>query len=762
MIDNIIPVLSDTEWCAELPNASQNAGVFVSSDYEAFIDSKKLTAVPTGKIVDPDKLHPQMKDHQRVLTHWSLRKGRAALFADTGLGKTLMELVWAQHAGNRCLILAPLAVAMQTVEEGKRWGIPVKYCKDQSEIDGQITITNYERLDHFNPDFFDAVVLDESSILKSFEGKTRTRLIEAFADTPMRLCGTATPAPNDIAEIANHAEFLGIMSRTEMLSTFFVHDDAGWRLKGHAVKPFYKWLASWSMAIRKPSDLGFSDEGYDLPALVIHPVIVSTQWKPEGQLFATDLKGITQRSEVRKATLPDRVKAATDIIGKDADTWLIWTGLNDEADAIEKAVTNAIQVKGADSPELKAENLLKFAKGELPIMVTKPSIAAYGMNFQHYCHNMLFVGLGDSYEDYYQAIRRVYRFGQTQPVNVYIVLSEPEQVIYQNVLRKQEEARKMVDELINQVAEFEKAEIAATVREKDEYSEAEASGKEWRLLMGDSAKRMKEIPTDSIALSVSSIPFATLFTYSNSDHDLGNSKDYQTFFEHMGYITREWLRITMPGRNVAVHVQQLPMTKATDGVIGIRDFRGDTIRHFTEQGFIYHGEVCIDKDPQAQAIRTHSKGLMFVQLHKDSAWSRPAFADYILIFRKPGDNPTPVIPDISNDEWIEWARPIWYGIRESDTLNVVEARTEEDERHICPLQLGTIERCVRLWSNPGETVFDPFNGIGSTPYTAVKFNRKGLGIELKPEYFKVACKNLTDAEAKANRVSLFDYAGIEV
>jgi len=357
---------------------------------------------------------------------------------------------------------------MQTVKEGKLWGIPVKYVKDQSEVDGQISITNYERLDNFDETKFDAVVLDESSILKSFEGKIRTQLIEKFSDTPMRLAGTATPAPNDIAEIANHAEFLGIMSRTEMLSTFFVHDDKGWRLKGHATKPFYKWLASWSMAVRKPSDLGFNDDGYILPELNIIPVFVPTDWKPEGMLFATELHGITDRTKIRKATLEARVNAATSIIKRDTDTWLIWTGLNDEADAMQKAIDNSVQVKGADKPELKADRLLAFAQGDIPAMITKPSIAGYGMNFQHFCHNMLFVGLGDSYEDYYQAIRRVYRFGQTLPVNVYIVLSEPEQIIYKNVLRKQDEARLMVDELIKHVAVFEKDKISASIREKDE------------------------------------------------------------------------------------------------------------------------------------------------------------------------------------------------------------------------------------------------------------------------------------------------------
>lgn len=275
---------------------------------------------------------------------------------------------------------------------------------------------------------------------------------------------------------------------------------------------------------------------------------------------------------------------------------------------------------------------------------------------------------------------------------------------------------------------------------------------------GDSADVLRGLPDDSIDFSVFSPPFQSLYTYSPSERDLGNSSDPATFWQHFGFISRELVRVIKPGRNVAVHVAQVPKIKAVHGVIGLFDFRGDTIRHFEQAGFTYYGEVTIDKDPQAQAIRTHSKALLFTQFRKDSTWSRPALADYILLFKKPGDNAVPVAPDITNNEWIEWARPIWYGIKETETLNVVEARSEEDERHIAPLQLGTIERCIRLWSNPGETVLTPFMGIGSEVYQAVKLDRNGIGIELKPEYFKVAVKNMERAAA-SQELPLF--AGLE-
>lgn len=723
--------------------------------YATFLESKRLVVPSVGVTVKPASLHPSLFPFQRDLTHWALRKGRAALFADTGLGKTLMQLAWAQHAGRRVLILAPLGVARQTVREGERWNIDVHYCRSGADAGDGITITNYEMLPHFDPSMFEAVVLDESSILKNFEGKTRSALIEAFRATPMRLCCTATPAPNDTAELANHAEFLGVMSRAEMLASFFVHDDNGWRLKGHAREPFYRWLASWGMSVRKPSDLGYSDLGYDLPGLSIIPQIVDTDYAPPGQLFATTLKGVGERAAVRKATMDDRVQRAAELIrAEPSEAWIAWCGLNDEGRNLAALIPDCVLVEGQQSPEAKAEALEAFAAGHVRVLITKPTIAGFGMNFQH-CARQVFVGLGDSYETYYQSIRRCYRFGQQREVRAHIVLTEPEEPIYTNVLRKEREAEHTAAELLRHVAAFEREEIGKVESNTFDYGTDEARGQHWRMLLGDSAERLAELDAASIDLSVFSPPFGSLYTYSNTERDLGNSRSQDEFWEHFGYISRQLLRVMRPGRIVCVHVAQIPSQKARDGLIGLKDFRGDTISHFQQAGFVFHGEVCIDKDPQAQAIRTKSKGLLFTQMHKDSSWSRPALADYILLFRAPGDNAVPIKPDITNDEWIEWARPIWYGIRESDTLNVVEARSDDDERHICPLQLGMIERCIRLWSNKGETVLSPFAGIGSEGYEAILRGRRFIGIELKPEYWRVAVKNLRQAEQLMHAPDLF-------
>lgn len=730
-------------------------------DYLEFVQGKLATPITESKLAGD--LHPNLFPFQAALVRWALRKGRSALFCDTGLGKTFMQLEWAKHVGGRVLIIAPLSVARQTCREAERWGYEITLIRGRDAVAGDgIYITNYEMAEKVGGEGWAGVVLDESSILKSFTGKTRALLIQMFRDTKYRLCCTATPSPNDISEIANHSEFLGVMTRTEMLAMFFLHDDKGWRLKRHAESAFYKWMASWGMSVRKPSDIGdYDDTGYLLPPLTTNVDIVDCEVQIPGALFAYGMKGIVERADVRRSTEGARCERAAELVNGTADQWVVWHGLNTEGRILAKLIPDAVLVEGSQTPEVKAELMDRFLFGDARVLITKPSIGGFGINMQR-CHHMAFVGLSDSFEQYYQAVRRCWRFGQESPVDVHIILSEPETAIWDNVQQKESRDVERVTKMIDNLVQYEEEEIQGTTAQGAPYVEDDAEGDGWKLMLGDSAERLKEVGADSVGFSIFSPPFATLYTYSASERDLGNSRDYEDFFQHLSYITDELYRVMMPGRSVAVHCAQLPTTQQTDGVIGMKDFRGDLIRHYAEHGFIYHGEVCIDKDPQAQAIRTHSKSLLFVQLRKDSSWMRPAFADYLLIMRKPGDNQEPVHPDISNDDWIEWARPIWYNIRESNTLNAAEARGDKDERHICPLQLDTIERAIRLWSNPGELVLSPFAGIGSEGYEAVLTGRRFVGVELKPEYFRTAVKNLGNAERLANQDNLFASAGIEI
>jgi hypothetical protein len=421
--------------------------------------SKAIVVQPSGHDVAPDAIHPSLFPFQRDMVRFSVRKGRAALFEATGLGKTRQQIEFARLSGERALLVAPLGVTRQTVREGAEIGVEITYARHQDEASSGLTITNYEMVKHFRPDTFGCVVLDESAILRDFEGKTRSALIAAFKDTPYRLACSATPAPNDVAELANHAEFLGVMSRADMLASFFVHDDQGWRLRGHARVPFFRWLASWGMSLKRPSDLGYSDDGYLLPPLTIHPVIVPTDWTPPGQLFATTLKGITDRAAVRKDTLADRVKATADVImAEPTEQWIAWVGLNDEGRELAKLIPDSVLVEGADSPEQKLDALDRFVRGDARVIVTKVSIFGQGLNLQG-CARQVFCGLSDSFSAYHQALRRSWRFGQTRPVHAYIVLTEPEEPIYANVLRKEKDFEAMTDELVKHVAEFEKAEL---------------------------------------------------------------------------------------------------------------------------------------------------------------------------------------------------------------------------------------------------------------------------------------------------------------
>ncbi len=724
--------------------------------YAEFLRSKRMVVGDCGIAIPESAIHSSLFPFQRAITRWALRKGRAAIFADTGLGKSRMQLEWARLTGQPALIVAPLGVAHQTVREASAIGIDLAYAKTQADVCGPLAITNYERIAAFDASAFSAVVLDESSILKAVDGETRKALTSMFAETPYRLCCTATPAPNDIAEIANHAEFLGIMSRADMLASFFVHDDEGWRLKGHASEGFYRWLASWGMSVRKPSDIGFEDDGYDLPPLRIEPVWVDAHVPPPpGKLFGGTLHGIQDRSRVRKVTVQARTEAAAALANADADQWILWCGLNDEGRRLRDLIPGSALVEGSDDPDAKVSAIEAFQRGDVRVLITKAKIGGWGLNLQN-AHKMAFVGLSDSWEAYYQCVRRCYRYGQAEAVEAFVVLSTEERAIYENVMRKEAEAVAMSENLVEHVRAFECGEVEG--REGvDDYETADVRRADYRLMLGDSTERLAEIEGNSIGLSVFSPPFLSLYTYSPTPRDVGNSRTEDEFYAHFGRIIDQLLRVTMPGRNCCVHVAQVPAMLARDGYIGVKDFRGGTIKAFEERGWIYHGEVCIDKDPQAQAIRTHSKALLFTQLRKDSSWLRPALADYILVFRKPGENPEAVHPDITNDEWIEWARPIWYGIRESDTLNTAEGKEGADDRHIAPLQLGTIERCVRLWSNPGDLVLSPFAGIGSEGYVAVKHGRRFVGIELKRSYWQAAVRNLARATvSKAQKTLDFD------
>lgn len=450
-----------------------------ATDYESFLATKLASSPPTG-IDAPRGISRRLFPFQRDIVKWAMRRGRAAIFADTGLGKGWMALEWLRHVekhtGKPALLLAPLAVSHQFVREAEKFGVDVRSAASDADVAARgIYVTNYHKLHKFDASRFGAVAIDESSILKSFTSTTRDLLIETFRATPFRLALTATPAPNDFMELGNHAEFLGVMSRVEMLSMFFVHDmdtTQEWRLKGHAEAAFWKWCASWAVTLRRPSDLGYDDDAYALPPLRYHHhVIPASQAETfaAGVLFAEDAVSLADQRGVRKATIESRVKVAADIANTSIGPVVVWCDLNDEGKALAKSIPDAVEVAGADTDEHKESALENFADGRTRVMVSKSSICGFGLNWQH-CRTVVFCGVTHSFESYYQAIRRCWRFGQTHPVDVHVITSENEGRVIDSLQRKQADAARMGDAMVKAMAETTIATLGSAARTFDAYT----------------------------------------------------------------------------------------------------------------------------------------------------------------------------------------------------------------------------------------------------------------------------------------------------
>lgn len=449
--------------------------------YEQFVARKLSTLVPSG-IRDGFSLPASLFPHQSALTAWALRRGRSAIFADTGMGKSRMELAWAdavrKHTGQPVLILAPLAVAAQTADEGRQIGVEVTVCRDGADVnDRGINITNYDRLHRFNPEQFGGVVLDESSIIKHHDAKTFNLLTAAFRRTPFKLPATATPAPNDWTELGTHAEFLGICTRQEMLAEFFTHDGGDtsvWRLKGHARQQFWRWVVGWGALIRKPSDIGFDDGAYNLPPLHLHEHQVEIDMPTNGMLFAMEAQTLSERRDARRMSMEDRVRECAKRVNAERDeSWVVWCDLNDESTALTAAIDGAVEIRGSDDVDTKEARLQAFATGQARVLVSKPSICGWGLNWQHSAR-MAFVGVTDSYEAYYQAVRRCWRFGQQRDVHVHIFSSKAEGAIVANLKRKEREAAQMAESLSAETRDAVMSEVTGTTRQSNAHEASKA------------------------------------------------------------------------------------------------------------------------------------------------------------------------------------------------------------------------------------------------------------------------------------------------
>ena len=676
---------------------------------------------------------------------------------------TVQQLEWAQKVMERIntpiLILAPLAVVSQTIKEGVKFGYVVNEVPDNDDYftptTNGIFITNYDNLEHVDAKSFGGIILDESSILKNFQGKTKQKIIDDFRSTPYKLACTATPSPNDTTELCNHAEFLDVMPRNEMLAMYFVHDGGStsdWRLKGHATQAFWDFVSTWAVMLNKPSDIGFDDTGYSLPPLNVVQEIVETPKRNNGMFFnpvavnATDFhKELRETYEIRLNKVAEIVKAHPN------ENFIIWIGHDQEGEYLRNLLPDAIEVKGSDNKQYKKDKLLGFGRGEFRILITKLKIAQFGLNYQN-CHNQIYASLDFSFEATYQGIRRSYRFGQTEQVNIYLITTDTMQNVKDSFDKKQKAFVKMQ----KYMTEATNRNIKNILSLKKMEIEKEYKSDNCDIRLGDCIKHIQTIPDESIGFSIFSPPFAELYTYSDKLEDMGNSKDYQEFFTAFKFLVKELYRVMWSGRNVAVHCMDLPIQKGKEGYIGLRDFSGMILQAFQEVGFIYHSRVTIWKNPVTEMQRTKALGLLHKQVNKDASMSRVGIPDYLMIFRKDGEHKHPVHCDISVDTWQKYASPVWMDINYSNTLNAKGGRDENDEKHICPLQLETIERAIILWSNEGDKVLTPFMGIGSEVYEAIKLKRFGIGFELKDSYFAEAVKNCRSMEISMRQKTLFD------
>jgi len=769
-------------------------------------------------------------DYQKFIVDIAFSKQRYAIFADCGLGKTAMFLAFIkrfqQITNKKILIICPLMVVNQTIREEIKFynesNIKDLHNEDLQEwVDSgreQVGITNIDKF-HKSYDLslkVGCVVLDESSILKNGDGITRNCLIESCKGIPFKLCCSATPAPNDREEYANHSTFLEYTrSNNEFFSRFFVNKDNGWVIKPHGLEFFYKNLSEWSVFIKNPQNYGFDNNILELPKPIFN--IKLLDWTEEqkkhlktitlngdvsdaliNKLFYLKLsKGILDKNKRVEYIDTNKVKELLEILkgNKDKKT-VIWVSFNEEEKLISKVLKennyNFLAISGKTLDEERIKIIEDFENKSIDILISKSKLLGFGLNLP-FVTVQIFNGLSDSYEQFYQSIKRSYRYGNKENLNIYIPVTKAESKILNNVLKKKEtweydsekQEKYFIENLQENINKFFKRPFTQkedTMKTIKNYER----GENWEIYNGDNVKVLDNMKEESIDLAVFSPPFASLFTYSNEIADMGNSGDGEDEFNlHFEFFLKRLHKVMKKGRIVCCHLSQLSTFKGKDGFIGLKDFRGKTIELFQKQDFIFFGEWAVLKNPQMQSIKEKVRSLSFAQLFSDRLNSRAGLSDFILVFKKQGESDTKLFIDKekenycntckketlhlfqrterdawsfcsicnnrdydcpSPNEWIEWASGVWTGIRESDTLNARGTKSEEDVKHICPLNLEVIRRCIRMYSTRGELILDPFNGIGSVGVIALERSRKYIGIELKEEYFKQSVQNLKKIE----------------
>lgn len=825
------------------------------NSYQKLIESKIVLARDSGmKITDTD-INPILFPHQRDIVKWAVMGGRRAIFASFGLGKTFMQLemcrIIQKNKGGKTLVICPLGVKQEFTEDGKKLGIDIRYVRTDEEVENcpsPFMITNYERVRDGNITAanFACVSLDEASILRGYGTKTYQEFLTMFPDVEYRFVCTATPSPNRYKELIHYAGFLGVMDTGQALTRFFQRDSqkAG-NLTLHPAreKEFWLWLSSWACFITKPSDLGYADTGYDLPKLNVHyheiktPYIQSVDRDGQAQMFRDASMSLSAASKEKRYSMDNRIEKAVEIIKANPDDhFILWHDLEDERHALKKAIPEAIEVYGSQDIDLREENIIAFSQGQIKYLATKPILSGSGCNFQYHCHNAIFLGVGYKFNDFIQAVHRIYRFLQDKEVNIHIIYSDTEQGILKVLKEKWVNHEKMVANMTDLIKEYGLAKEAMSTELKRTIgvNRIETKSELFTCVNNDCVDETKRMVENSIDLICSSIPFGNHYEYSACYEDFGHNTGNDSFFKQMDFLTPELLRVLRPGRVAAIHVKDRIMFGNVTGygMPSLDAFHAETIMHYKKHGFIFFGMITIETDVVRENNQTYRLG--WTEQCKDGSKMGVGCPEYLLLFRKlPTDHgkayadnrviktkagytrgqwqidarakwnssgnrlltpeelknvPIETIGDMFKEfyrknrydysEHVKAANDIdsinrlpatfemlkvpardetvvWSDVNRMITLNSQQTARQQ-QNHICPLQLDIIERVINRFTNKGELVYDPFGGIMSVPYMAVKMGRRGYGVELNHNYWRDGLQYLRGEETKIKTPTLFD------
>lgn len=826
----------------------------MSAAYLEFLRAKARLAPAMGFETTDDEIHPLLKPHQRDIVRWCVKGGRRAIFAAFGLGKSLMQLeavrLVLKHGGGRGLIIAPLGVRQEFRRDAKKIGIEVKFIRRIEDCDGEggIYLTNYEtvRDGKLDPNLFTAVSLDEASVLRSYGSKTYQTFLTLFDQCRFRFVATATPSPNRYKELIHYAGFLGIMDTGQALTRFFQRDSTkanNLTLYPHKEREFWIWLNSWAIFLQRPSDLGYSDDGYMLPPMDVRYHVVKTDLSSDevdrdGQksLFRDAAIGLKDAAHEKRDTLDARIECLKAIVGADPDShYLLWHDLEDERRAIETAIPDAVSIYGSQDLELREQRIIDFSEGAFKYLTAKPVLAGSGCNFQHHCHKAIFLGIGFKFNDFIQAVHRIQRFLQAHPVEIHIIYAETESEVLRTLQEKWTNHNEMVEKMADVIKAhgLNELSLSAALTRSIGVERAEVRGNGWLAAHNDCVLETGAMEENSVDLIVTSVPFSNHYEYTPSYNDMGHTDNDEHFFEQMDFLSPNLLRILKPGRLACVHTKDRILfgNVTGKGMPTVNPFHAKCLFHYLKHGFAYMGMITVNTDVVRENNQTYRLG--WTENSKDGTKMGVGSPEYILLFRKlPSDTSRayaddPVVKSKTDYTRARWqtdahafwrssgdrfltpdelaalkpdvlsrvftdqslkqiydfrdhvavgealeakgALPatfmslapgshdpmIWHDVNRMITLNGEQSRRAL-EMHVCPLQFDIVDRLIERYSNKGDMVFDPFGGLMTVPYRALKLGRKGRAVELNPTSYRDGVRHMQAMEQALAVPSLFD------